>query len=556
MIHILWDDPDRLAAAKARYAAEPITSPRGVLDYATIAVLDPDAGTRAWAAGVAKQQLLALDISDAGGMVPDGNGCDQYRWNQWYPLAFDWVNDYLTAAERATVLDRGGRWVRTVMQQSWGGPLMVNCDYFWGNLNWEWCWSKVAAPYEDVSDIEAVWRSRWGHWQAWVADPANGPAGINPAGSNYGYVNYYYAIIPQLCDPQTFASDWYAAAVRHFAQAASAVPVQARGLGSYHQLFSFQDDEHSNGFPPLNNYALNGFLWAAQEFCAGQPEAGYAAWLLQKSGGRPDSPVYYGVAPAAPRPPSDLPLVTPYGPWVIVRQSWADDATVLFISCHHGTASTWGGAIHRDLGSFQVRKGDHWCVKNQAGYSTSFDGGPVLGVIPDTHFGCNSVPWIEYVDGSVSGPGEGVPGYSVTDDGDLVTVVLDLIPCWPYGPDAAVRTLAYRRSTDTLTVTDVIDTDTDTGTLRVRFGFTDPAVPDTLTLTTADPPSGTAYETGYYAPPSDDYPDLYGYFLDAVGTQASGTHRFRHRLQFAGSRAGTSKLNHFPGRQPAAVHNP
>ncbi|MDE2095674.1 MAG: hypothetical protein KGL39_00325 [Patescibacteria group bacterium] len=515
------------------------------------AVLDSDSSVRQ---DSANQVLIAIqnclvDVRNGLGAPccqnPTANGCDQYRWNQWVPIVFDWCRPLLTTQQVHDLVTAINPIVRANMQQRWGGPAMVGCDYFWSNLNWEWSWAAATRDLQDVSDIDGSWQQRWQNFLQWTQNPLNGLAGIFPAGSQYGLYCYNYCVLPFLSDPVTFtAPAWFAATVNTLAQQCSSQPVNVEGGGSYYQILNFQDDETGNGFVQFDrDNLLPDYLYAMQEILAGTPQAGYAAQLLSVTGAVFSPWLGYSVAPVTPQPLNTLPLVTPYGPWLIIRQGWDSDATIVFISLNHGSnfGPECGGHEHADLGSFAVLKGNSWRIKNQAGYATNFNGGNVLGMaIPAEHFGCNGVPFVDYGGGYISGSINALLSYTVSDDGDLVTVTVTL--ALSYG-ESPVRIFQYRRSTDTLTINDnmPMDNATDYGTPHVRFPFlsqpiqTAPSTwqaPEGVTLVTNSSTYPVTYESGYYGTGQNGNPNMYGYFLDVIGQNQQGSQQMVHTLTF------------------------
>jgi hypothetical protein len=371
----------RLAYAREQFAAEPFDPKEDVLAQAAVALLHPKPSQRKHYGRLVAGQLVAFEIAPQQGMRPDANGCDRYRWNQWVAPALDWCWDYLTPAERDLVVKRYTGYVRTVMQQKWGGRGMAFNNYFIGNLTNEVCLAAATWHEQDVRDIldfavNARWRKDFlplvsrrknaaGQWEA-------GPnwGGASPDGSAYGQVIYSYPVIPWLTFPKTFATDWFVDVVITLAHWISPVPMAARGNPAlFPQLFPVGDDETPDGFP--NGAArpyLGDFLTAAQALLKGRPEAGYARTLLDY--GLPVSKyLLYGIPPGPIRRLTDLPLDRRASFWDFWRQSWKPDATRIMIQLAYGAG---GGHNHHDVGSFQVAKGKDWLTKEHTGYATKF----------------------------------------------------------------------------------------------------------------------------------------------------------------------------------------
>ncbi len=371
----------RLAYGREQFAVEPFDPKGDVLAQAAAALLHPSSSQRKRYGRQVAEQLVAFEIAPQQGMRPDANGCDRYRWNQWVAPALDWCWDYLTAAERDLVVKRYTGYVRTVMQQKWGGRGMGFNNYFIGNLTNEVCLAAATWHEQDVRDIldfavNARWRQdflplvsrRKNEAGQWEAGPNWG--GASPDGSAYGQVIYSYPVIPWLTFPKTFATDWFADAVTTLAHWISPVPMAARGNPAlFPQLFPVGDDETPDGFPnaAARTY-LGDFLTAAQALLQGRPEAGYARTLLDY--GLPVSRyLLYGIPPAGIRRLTDLPLDRRASFWDFWRQSWKPDATRIMTQLAYGAG---GGHNHHDVGSFQVAKGKNWLTKEHTGYATKF----------------------------------------------------------------------------------------------------------------------------------------------------------------------------------------
>lgn len=469
---LFWDSAT-IQLARQQYDAAP-WSPAQLMDNATLAVIHPENTDNI---SYLIDQLNQFVITPDQGMRPDALGCDQYRWNQWVPFALDVAYPYMTTNEQQAAIQKYGTYVRTIMQQGWGGPSMISSNYFWGNFTWEIAYAVAAWYEEDTSD---VWNFAQQRWQNFIA---NDNLGAAPEGSAYGQVQYSYPILPWL-GVSEFNTPWFGLGVRFLAHWISPVTI-----GDNLHVFTWNDDEGDNGGGDVNSRTyLGDFLTAAQRLCSA-PDNGHAATVLQR-GITTSQYIRTSIAPAAPVSLSDLPLDENFGICYCSRQSWNDDATRLFIQLNDGVGG--GHLTHADFGSFQIAKGNQLLVHEWQGYqdADSFaDSDDPNGFIDAKEAGCHSVfcvlsdpkPWAGY------GPMRTFYlGWATILEEESTAqkfhLKLDMTPCYRANRGDLDRSFIehierhfdYDRINDILTITDRVQTN---GDYLKRFQITLPTEP-------------------------------------------------------------------------------
>jgi hypothetical protein len=247
----LWfSTPERLATARAWYSTHPSTpganDPQhqafrylmtGELSYGQLAV----------------NRLVSFTISDSD---LNSNVGDQYRWQDWVPVVYDWCHDLMTPEQRQTVMDRYNYYTDVYTHKHWGGPTMPYSNYFWGYLRNEMNWAIASWGENPMAPtyIEDALVTRWQNavlpYQA-----GDGRGGVPQEGSQYGRYHLYYPLIP-FATAATLGrdlyeeTDFYDESVYYLIYNTLNGPtVAAPGVTPYVQEFPFGDDEFSRGFP-------------------------------------------------------------------------------------------------------------------------------------------------------------------------------------------------------------------------------------------------------------------------------------------------------------------
>ena len=78
----------------------------------------------------------------------DGVASDNYRWNDWVPVVYDWCYDLMTPTQVSTFMARYNNYTTIMIGKSWGGPGMEGNNYYWGILRNELNWA-IATYYEN-----------------------------------------------------------------------------------------------------------------------------------------------------------------------------------------------------------------------------------------------------------------------------------------------------------------------------------------------------------------------------------------------------------------------
>lgn len=142
----LWWTPDRLARAKAWYAAHPFTpaaltanvsgSGRDAADWALhYRLTGATASARTaidWLLGYTAPQAAVGNNAQAAS--------NDYLACWFYPVVFDWCYDQMASTEISNLVARFDSWAAWFAMRSWGGVWMPNNDYFWGYWTNEILW--------------------------------------------------------------------------------------------------------------------------------------------------------------------------------------------------------------------------------------------------------------------------------------------------------------------------------------------------------------------------------------------------------------------------------
>ncbi len=362
---VLWT-PDRLAAGRARFAADPFDPDAGPGALATAAVLTaPGAGADGLAAQAAQAAL-------AWNPRPEpGNLADDWRAGGLGPvLAYAWCAAAFAPADRAALKDRLVGWCDQCQAWAEGEGVDVETgNYFLGFAQNRLVLGAALAG-EDPDTAGRLVQPTLDRLAAWLAAH---PGGVPGEGTGYGHAGLAYLALPALLYPDAFRSPYLRAAVVYLCHSVSPTPMAANGTDErVFQCFPFADVEDTgcgavDYFPGRARTYLTTFLTGMAGLFAGEPYGGYASWLLgliAPMGVRADPWVRYAVDPPAPRPPADLPRAHDGGSHVFFRDSWGPDAVRGMVQLYRAA-----GHEHNAQGSYQLAAGADWVTQEQAGYS-------------------------------------------------------------------------------------------------------------------------------------------------------------------------------------------
>jgi hypothetical protein len=361
----LWFTPERLATAKQWYASHPFTPSTD--DAMGNAFLYQLTGNTT-AAQKAITSLMNFTISSS---ELNGVASDNYRWNDWVPVVFDWCYDQMTPTQRNTFMTRYDGYVSIMQNKGWGGVGMTSNNYYWGYLRNEFNWA-IATYYEDPNAAGFLNHAMVTRYQndflPWAND--EGAGGVPQEGTQYGRYMLQYPTVPW-GSAETMGrdvlgeSDWYRGAVYYMLY--STLPGQTSdGRGGW-QLFPFDDDEASGGFPDASDSNYGDFMTLAAGQWASEPIGQWARQWLNTVRPSVDNYVAAVDTGGPTRALSSLPLdYYASGPgYLWAKDSWSSSAmsTMFQLGGPSGV-----GHNHLDQGTFQIWRNGRWLSKESTGY--------------------------------------------------------------------------------------------------------------------------------------------------------------------------------------------
>jgi hypothetical protein len=372
----IWWTPERLAQGRAWYAAHPFT-PKATDPWnnALVYVLT---GNKVDAQN-AINSLMAFTITDS---QLSQTSCDVYRWNDWVPVVYDWVHDAMSSAQRQTFTERYNHYAETMMQKKWGSPSMPGNNYFWGYFRNEFNWA-VASYHENSmapAFLEDALLNRWQNSFLPYAASGSALGGVAPEGSQYGRYMLAYSVMP-LVSSQLLGRDlwgetsFYKDALFQTIYATTpALTFGGQGNKSYYQIFPFDDDETSGGYPTAGSSYLGDFMTAAAEEWTNSSEGQFARQWLNMVQPHVDNYLKAVDLGGSSSSFSSLPTdyYAPGSQYLYTRDQWGPSATSLFLQLGQP-----GGIGHsqQDAGSFQIWRAGDWLSKASTGYSLHLAGG-------------------------------------------------------------------------------------------------------------------------------------------------------------------------------------
>ena len=366
----LWFSPERLARARTWYAAHPISpTVDSPLENAFVYQMTGDATY----ADRAINELASFTISNAELAGVQSNA---YRWGYWVPVVFDWCYNRMTTDQRDTITTRYNDYTNTIMGKGWGGPGFYSNNFYWGYwrnaLNWGIA-SYGENPMAETFIHDAL-ATRWNSdFLPWAA--TKGAGGVALEGSQYGNYMLEYVTIPlatsNLLGRNLLSeTNFYTEAAYNLIYSTSPGSLASPNGGSYYQVFPFNDDAYSSGFPKANNTDYADFMTVMAGELASTNLGSYTRQWLSKVGAVPD----YYVAAVDPGgtslPFSTLPTdyYAPGPGYLYAKSNWTSSAMSL------GFQLGWafdGGVGHgqSDAGSFQISRNGQWLTKESTGYT-------------------------------------------------------------------------------------------------------------------------------------------------------------------------------------------
>ena len=361
----IWWTPQRLQQAKAWWATHSfVPSSSDPWGNAFAYVMTGNA-----AYGQAAVTLLMNFTISSSELA--GTASDNYRWNDWVPVVYDWCHDLMTPAQRSSFMDRYNNYTSIMIGKTWGGPGMPQTDYYWGILRNELNWG-IATYGENASAKTFLDDALITRWQNDLLPYfANGnPGGVFVDGSQYGRYDYGYMVIPYttagLEGRDLLAeTNWYKESALAMIYATSPAPVNSNYI-----VFPFEDDDLSGGQPAAGDQWYGDYMTMLANEYANIPVGQYARQWLNMVKPATSNFVASTDPGGTARAFNGLPLdyYAAGTQYLYTRNSWNSDATSLFLQFGQG----WR---HLDAGTFQIYRGDKQLAVEHTGYVTTFADG-------------------------------------------------------------------------------------------------------------------------------------------------------------------------------------
>ncbi len=373
-------EPLRIEQAQAYYAEHPLNPGNDPLGNALKYVVTGDTT----AAQNAITAIMNFTISDA---ELQGTASDNYRWNGWVPIAYDWVHDAMTPDQQQTFMDRYNYYAYTMMNKSWGGPSMVANDYFWGYFANELNWA-VATYYENPmaqTFLDDALITRWQNsFLPWAAGPGRG--GVEPEGTQYGRYDLAYPAMPLataglMGGDQYASTNFYKEAIFNLIYTTSPAPTYSKESPTdpYYMPFPFGENEINGGYPSATETYYGDFMQTWATAYNNLPVGQYAYHWLQTV--RPQQTYWYTYPTYLDTPTYDPTVQTPdfsslpvdyYAPGAqdfYTRNQWGPQATSVFLQLGSPSPNVL------DSGSFQIWRNGWFVSKETSGYDLQINGG-------------------------------------------------------------------------------------------------------------------------------------------------------------------------------------
>lgn len=402
----IWYNAQRLAAARAWYAANPFTASDFAnhdfhREQATQCLLGQNASV--CNAAVAWAMSLSLPTG--------GVACDECRWDgEAAILTFDWAYNFFTPQQRTTFLNNWNNWLGHWRDESWGGnrfnayenvPMYGN-NYYWGYLRNGVLWGIATAGENPQADTFLTDALTTRFTQEFVPAAASlNPTyttshlgGALPEGDHYGIYMAEYPTIPFLSaslygrDPFS-ETNYYTEAVFNIIYSTTLAPTPNGNSSPGYEVYPFNDsDVWRDGNTATSLHYLD-FMGSMISMRPTTNMAGWAQRWLNLDTGSVRSPHITSTFPSvSPLAFNSLPLdyFVPGMGFFYGKNSWNPSATAfLWMMGQHGItqggdASTVGHR-HDEIGSFQIWRNGRWLARNDTSYGESVTGGDPSGLI-------------------------------------------------------------------------------------------------------------------------------------------------------------------------------
>jgi len=327
--------------------------------------------------------LMSFTISD---YELNGLASNNYRWNDWVPVVFDWCYNDMTPEERTTFITRYNTYVDAEMNKLWGQNLPSG-NYYWGRMRNEINWA-IATYYENASAQTYLDHALITRWQnSFLPYAANaGKGGVPQEGSQYGRYMLQYPLVPfttlKLLGRDIYnETNFYKEAIFYLIYSTTPSPTSIKGSSNtYYQVFPFNDDEANGGYPTAVSSYYGDFMTTLANQWSDLLIGQYAkAWLNMVM-----PPVTNYVQAinklVVEQDFNTLPLdyYAPGIKYFYTRNIWDPRSTVINLQLGNPVGVGHG---HLDYGTFQIWRNGRWLSKETTDYSANYVGGSASSTI-------------------------------------------------------------------------------------------------------------------------------------------------------------------------------
>lgn len=363
----IWWTPERLAQARAWYAANPFNPRRD--DYLGQAF-------RYVMTGEASYARSAIDYAMTVTFDTSGTASDGARWyGEIVILTYDWCYDQMTSAERSTLIERWNGYLDALRKKDWGGPRMPQSNYFWGYFRNQIEWA-IATWNENPMAPTLLQDALVTRWQNSFLPHASqaGLGGVLNEGSQYGRALVEYATVPlataALLGRNMFEeTNFFREAVYYLIYATLPGRTTLRSDGrQYWEMFPFADDERFRDGGNMEAGSWANFMAMAADFWRDEATGRLARRWMKTIGATPSAYIAAIDRGGPERPFSTLPLDY-YGPgagFLYAKTAWDAEATAVHLQL--GSADDGGAHSHYDMGNWQIWRRGRWLSRETTGY--------------------------------------------------------------------------------------------------------------------------------------------------------------------------------------------
>ena len=162
---------------------------------------------------------------------------DNYRWNQWVPIVFDWCYNLMTPTQVYTVISKYNNYTQIIAAKTFGGPGLEGNNYYWGLLVNELNWA-LATYYINPMAPTFLYDALVTRWHNGLLPYFAGAdaGGVAPEGSQYGrymlqYPDVAFTTLALMGYDVLNQTNWYQAAALNVIYKTSPAPIDGNYIG-------------------------------------------------------------------------------------------------------------------------------------------------------------------------------------------------------------------------------------------------------------------------------------------------------------------------------------